>query len=202
MIFENKNKILQLIEKYNVNVLQLFMLDLAMDKDYASLHKYIDVHKHIDFNDLQDLVRKGLIENTLDVSSASTVDFLDIKVTYEFAENFIYDNGKAFHDLVHLYPSFGLIDGKSSMLKATGQHNGQHIDLDMLQDKYEKYISGDKTKHDLVMEKTTLLKKIGVLNFTFRKYVWDRCWEAFDIEELKDKAIESEISGFSNMQTI
>lgn len=177
MLFERK-KILELMKEYEVTLEELLLLDLAYEQDYAGLEQFFLV---VEEKTLKNLANKGLIEDDF----GSDAEFLDIRVTNDFKRIFYLEKEDSFFDLMAVYPTFGNIDGKSVPLKIPGKYEGKHYTFDELQTEYEKSVRGDINKHNEIIEIVKLANQLGNLNFTFRRFILDRCWLSFDINDLR-----------------
>lgn len=187
MLFENKSKIFELIEEYNLTLSQLFIIDLRYNNDNEGLCKYIDIFHSINYDDLEDLANKGLIKKESLSRIDKTVSFADIiltpKIISRIKTTYCSD---CFEELLKIYPTFTIIGNERISLKGTGEHNKKHYSVNDLERFYLGYIKDDLEKHEKIIEITKLAKELGLLKFTFRRYLIDMCWKAYDIDELRE----------------
>jgi hypothetical protein len=206
MIYDTK-RFQEIMKKLDLTPNQIYFCILLLEQDYNRkvelFNHYAERHGGFRYLEIEDLQKKGYIENFSDtdipktvkitVTSKGEVKYETVKdaiilelliVTPHFKEQIYIDPEAAADELLQAYPTWITIKDK------TGK--SQRVSVKTIPDRdefvqfYNTIINGDILKHKLIVEMATHLRRFvekkQVIATNIRKALESRFWE--QIEEL------------------
>lgn len=155
---------------------QFLILWLVSTKDEQTIARYRASKDQFKIDEITDLVDRGLLEDFGTIhNGVKSFNIYDFLVTDKFQKEVVIDKDDAIEELIAVYPSWFVIQGKKWPAKT--------FDIDALGKLYFPAHKGNKAKHEKIVQITKdYHEKItnGVAQKKIEDYIRGRLWILFE----------------------
>lgn len=144
---------------------QFFFCYLIHNDRFAELYEYVDKVGTFDKKEIDDLLKRGYIENINENGKFTADAFV---TTEKFTRKFLANKDVLAKEFMEAYPSFGNIDGKPIVLKS--------ILPDVLFKLYNNITNREVAEHKRIMAALEKGKTLGLVNMKIEKWLESRQW--------------------------
>lgn len=183
-MIENSKKYTDFLIKHKITADQYLFCYLLYTADYANLYAYTETLQTVDKQMVNDLVRKGLIDN---IAYSSSMRYIAdcYEVTNKFLDSYLLSVEDPAKDFWDAYPDFMWIEGKRIPIK-TADYDDEFVP------KYNKSVNFRKKIHQRAMKALEYEKNSTTsVSMGIMKWIGSRRWEMIE----KDMVMETEKSG-------
>jgi hypothetical protein len=176
-MFLKTKKIIEILNRYKINLDQLFILHCIALNDNESLAEYSKSIGVFDPELIMDLVNKDLLVRE-QIPNYGDIEFLDLYLTEKAKQELFVATQIAGVQLWNAYPDFIIINGTKTITKKGGEFNGKYWDKQMLIELYCEKIGFDVELHKKIINTVKIADSNNMINFVIRSFIWDELWES------------------------